>query len=221
MKKLILFVFVAFGLISCKKTPKSDQEKFGYAVGVQTGQTLKRNAVALDSKMLHQGLADVLENKRLELPPEEIESSIRKLAEMVNAAVVQESQANLTKAKEVLDRYQKDPSYKTTQSGLIYKIIKEGSGPLLKDAPFATVHYTGKFPDGRVFDSSKSRGSPNEVQVKTMIPGWIEALKMMKVGSEMEIVLPPELGYGAASNQIIPGNSVLIFEIELVGVRNK
>jgi FKBP-type peptidyl-prolyl cis-trans isomerase len=80
------------------------------------------------------------------------------------------------------------------------------------------VHYTGKLLDGKVFDSSVERGEPAVFGVTQVIPGWVEALQLMTVGSKWELYIPSDLAYGPQGNQGIPGNSLLIFEVELLGI---
>ena len=107
----------------------------------------------------------------------------------------------------------------TTESGLQYEVLVEGAGatPGLTDT--VSAHYHGTFEDGRVFDSSVERGEPIDLPVNGVIAGWQEALQMMKEGDKWRLVVPPELGYGAAGVGPIPGNSTLVFEVELIKVR--
>jgi hypothetical protein len=108
-----------------------------------------------------------------------------------------------------------DSELTTTASGLKYMVIREGSGtPPTRGSTF-TAHYCGWFPDGVRFDSSYSSGSPLTYAVTRMIPGWIEALQMMKPGSEYILVVPPDLGYGNGGNGI-PPNATLVFRMELL-----
>ena len=107
----------------------------------------------------------------------------------------------------------------TTESGLQYKVLKEGDGisPGPKDS--VKVNYRGTFIDGTEFDNSYEKGEPITVQTDRVIKGWTEALQMMKVGSKWQIFVPPELGYGRrGSPGKIPPNKVLVFEMELMDV---
>jgi len=110
-----------------------------------------------------------------------------------------------------------DAELTTTPSGLKYLVVREGSGtPPTKSSMF-TAHYCGWFPNGEVFDSSYTSGKPLTYPVNRMIPGWQEALVMMKPGAEYLLVVPPDLGYGAGGNGI-PPNSTLVFRMELLAV---
>lgn len=106
-----------------------------------------------------------------------------------------------------------------TESGLQYQVLQSGSGvsPALNDN--VVTHYVGSFIDGRVFDSSVERGRPAEFPVTGVIKGWTEALQMMKEGDKWKLFVPPELGYGEKRTGAIPGNTVLVFEVELIEVK--
>jgi FKBP-type peptidyl-prolyl cis-trans isomerase FklB len=106
-----------------------------------------------------------------------------------------------------------------TESGLQYRVLHTGDGlsPGLTDK--VVTHYVGSFVDGRVFDSSVERGQPAEFPVNGVIKGWTEALQLMKEGDKWQLTIPPELGYGAKGTGPIPGNTVLVFEVELLKVK--
>jgi FKBP-type peptidyl-prolyl cis-trans isomerase len=113
----------------------------------------------------------------------------------------------------------KKDGVKTTASGLQYKVLKAGTGQTPGPKDTVKVHYQGTLPDGSVFDSSIARGEPVTFQVDGVIPGWTEALQLMKVGDKYQLVIPPKLAYGAtgAGDKIGP-NQVLIFEVELIDI---
>src|SRR5712671_3477227 len=114
----------------------------------------------------------------------------------------------------------KKEGVKTTATGLQYKIIKSGTGESPKPADTVKVHYHGTLIDGTVFDSSVQRGEPISFPVTGVIPGWVEALQLMKVGDKWKLFIPAGLAYGANSpSPQIPPNSVLIFEVELLGIQ--
>lgn len=109
--------------------------------------------------------------------------------------------------------------FKETGSGLKFKVLKDGTGtakPEMGDP--VKVHYRGWLDDGTEFDSSYARGQPAEFQVGGLIAGWNEALQLMTVGAKWELLIPPELGYGASQSGKIPPNSTLHFELELLSV---
>lgn len=108
-----------------------------------------------------------------------------------------------------------------TDSGLQYIVVEEGTGDKAVAGKKVKVHYTGKLEDGTEFDSSIKRGQPIEFTLGTgqVIKGWDEGIALMNVGDKYQLIIPPELGYGAAgAGNVIPPNSVLIFDVELVEV---
>jgi FKBP-type peptidyl-prolyl cis-trans isomerase FklB len=106
-----------------------------------------------------------------------------------------------------------------TQSGLEYEVLESGDGATPGPTDHVTAHYHGTFTDGKVFDSSVDRGQPIDLPVNGVIAGWTEALQMMKEGDKWRLTVPPELGYGAAGVGPIPGNTTLIFEVQLIAVK--
>jgi len=109
-----------------------------------------------------------------------------------------------------------------TESGLEYIEIEAGSGVQAESGKEVSVHYTGKFQDGRTFDSSLARGVPISFQlgVGRVIKGWDEGIAMMKVGGKAQLVIPPELAYGKnGAGEVIPPNTTLVFDVELVEVK--
>jgi FKBP-type peptidyl-prolyl cis-trans isomerase len=109
-----------------------------------------------------------------------------------------------------------------TASGLEYIEVEAGTGAQAVPGQTVRVHYTGKFPDGKVFDSSVERGQPIEFQLGAgrVIKGWDEGIALMKVGGKAQLVIPPELAYGErGAGGVIPPNAILLFEVELVEVK--
>jgi len=111
-------------------------------------------------------------------------------------------------------------SLKSTASGLQYAVTKEGTGKQPKATDTVTVHYAGWLTNGTPFDSSYKRGSPASFPLNRVIAGWTEGLQLMKEGGTTTFVIPPQLGYGArGAGGVIPPNSTLFFEVELLGVK--
>ena len=109
-----------------------------------------------------------------------------------------------------------------TASGLEYVETLAGTGAQAKAGDTVRVHYTGKFPDGKVFDSSVSRGEPLEFPLGKgrVIRGWDEGIALMKVGSKATLTIPPQLAYGeSGAGGVIPPNATLLFDVELVGIK--
>lgn len=124
-----------------------------------------------------------------------------------------------TRNADFLKNYAKQKGVKSTPSGLLYKVIKEGDGAMPTDTSEVEVHYEGKLVDGTVFDSSYKRGQTATFAVNQVIKGWSEAVKLMKVGAEYEVCLPYEIAYGERGTRGIPPYSTLIFKIELKSIK--
>jgi len=132
----------------------------------------------------------------------------------------QATSSSFTNQKETLSN-QTSEKFVTTSSGLQYRILNEGSG---NDSPgpesVVSVHYRGKLTNGLEFDSSYKRNQPASFTVNGVILGWTEALQLMKEGDKWELIIPPDLGYGSkGAGNIIPPDSTLIFEVELIGIK--
>ena len=109
----------------------------------------------------------------------------------------------------------------TTPSGLKFKIISNGSGAQANSGDMVAVHYTGTFPDGKKFDSSRDGGQPYKFKLGGghVIRGWDEGIALLHVGDRALLTVPPDLGYGAQDNGSIPGNSTLLFDVELMSAK--
>ncbi len=123
--------------------------------------------------------------------------------------------ANRRAGEDFLKTNKKNKDVQTTASGLQYKVITKGTGPVPEKSQKVKVHYEGRLIDGTVFDSSYQRGQPATFGVTQVIPGWVEALTMMPVGSKWELYIPQELAYGSRDQKSIPPFSCLIFTVEL------
>jgi len=129
---------------------------------------------------------------------------------------------NQAAAKDFLARNGREKGVTTTASGLEYKVILPGDRKAAAVAPTdaVTVQYRGKLLDGSEFDSTYAHGAPATFTVNGVIPGWQEALVLMKPGAKWQLFVPPELAYGVSPKPGIPGGSLLIFEVELLSVKS-
>lgn len=210
-----------------KEPTKEFIEDSSYAIGYLTGQHLLRSVESqkelfqYDAEELLNGIEDAV-NKKDKFTQEELQEKLKKLEEYLQAKQTErlEKQKAMVKAEgEKLQKsFAKQKGVKKTKSGLLYKIINKGKGISPTPEDEVTVHYKGTLPNGMVFDSSYERGQPVTFKLKNLIPGWIEAIPMLKKGGKMEIVLPPSLGYGDQQAGSIPAGSTLKFEIELLDV---
>lgn len=202
------------------------QQRTSYSLGANIGGNLKRQVadLDLDAKMLAAGVADALAGKSAlsETEIEEVLGAFQKeMQGKAQARQKAESEANARKGEAFLAANAKKDGVKTTASGLQYKVLKTGTGKSPKATDIVKVHYHGTLIDGTVFDSSVQRGEPVSFPVEGVIPGWVEALQLMKEGDKWQLVIPAKLAYGeqGAGGPIGP-NSTLIFEVELLTIES-
>lgn len=206
------------------KDPQSDAEKFGYAIGVDLGNSLKPIAGEVDLQALQQGLEETMAGK----PPrmddaarEAIKNAVaRQMQEKQMAERTANAEAAKTKGAEFLKKNAGKEGVKTTESGLQYEVLtaaKDGKSPSAEDK--VTVHYRGTLLDDTEFDSSYGRGQPVTFQLNRVIAGWTEGVQLMKTGEKFKFYIPSELAYGerGAGGKIGP-NETLIFEVELLEI---
>lgn len=220
---IALCAVASVGLMGCEKKANlgSDKEKASYAIGTQIGKSLKAQNADVDLTALNAGLADAVGGKEPRLKPEEMQAALMKLQEESMKKASEAAEKNQKEGQEFLEKNKSKAGVKTTASGLQYEVVKEGTGPSPKETDTVKVHYTGTLTNGEKFDSSVDRGEPAVFPVNGVIPGWTEALKMMKVGSKWKLYIPPNLAYGPQGRPGIPPNSVLVFDVELLDVNPK
>jgi len=227
MKGIIAAVLVLSLSSVCwseEKTNLKDQKaRDSYSLGYEFGGNLKRQEIELDREVLLRAVQDALDNKNPGLSREEIRDTILKLRQktmvMQDRRFRERAAKNLAEGKAFRAKNETKEGVKVLPSGLQYKIISEGTGTSPNETDAVTVNYRGTFIDGSEFDSSYGRSEPATMNMIGVIPGWKEALPLMKTGSKWQIFLPPELGYGARQYGRIPANSALIFELELIAVK--
>jgi FKBP-type peptidyl-prolyl cis-trans isomerase FklB len=206
-----------------KVEPKTESDKVSYSVGYRLGGDFKRQQVDINSDMLVQGIEDAASGGEALMTEEQMRTVMMNLANRVKAEQMekqkQEGAENIKAGEAFLAENAGKEGVKTTDSGLQYKVITAGEGKTPQKSDKVTVHYRGTLIDGSEFDSSYSRNKPATFGVGQVIPGWTEALQLMKEGDKWEIYLPSKLGYGErGAGAKIPPNSTLIFEVELISV---
>lgn len=222
MKRLIATTLAvgAVGLVGCQKKLDTDVKKASYAIGQQIGGNLKTQNIEFDADVIAMSMKDAQKGES-KLDKDGMQQAMMKLQEMASKKQQEEGEANLKKSMAFLEENKGKPGVKTTPSGLQYTVEKEGTGPSPTDDDVVKCHYQGVLASGEKFDSSYDRGQPAEFPVKGVIPGWTEALKMMKVGSKVKLFIPPNLAYGAQGRPGIPANSALVFDVELLEIVKK
>ena len=221
---LVCFVSCQNSDAQAQKTSlASDVEKVSYAIGMDIAASLQGFPGELDLASLQQGLADARTGKTTLLSEQEAEeikqTAFTKMRADGEKDRLAKGTANLTRGAEFLEENKKKDGVVTTESGLQYTFVKQGTGPRPSASDVVTVHYVGTTLDGKEFDSSRKRGEPATFPLSGVIPGWTEGLQLMPVGSTCTLWLPPALAYGdrGAGADIGP-NETLIFEVELLSV---
>jgi FKBP-type peptidyl-prolyl cis-trans isomerase FklB len=201
---------------------KTPAQKASYGIGLNMGKSLAQEGMDdLDSKAVALGIEDAVGKKDQKLKDEELVEAFAALQKRAEERMAKMSEESAAAGKKFLEENGKKAGVVTTASGLQYEIVKKADGPQPKPTDVVTVHYEGKLTDGKVFDSSVERGSPIDLPVSGVIPGWVEGLQLMHVGEKIKLYIPSDLAYGAQSpSPTIPANSVLVFDLELLGIKD-
>ncbi|SIQ82649.1 FKBP-type peptidyl-prolyl cis-trans isomerase FklB [Aeromonas sp. RU39B] len=198
---------------------ESIEQKASYGVGRNMGDQLAQQAFSgLDIAALQQGLADALNGVEFAVSRDDINDAFQVITERMQAEQEAVAKAAAADGEAFLADNAKRDGVSVTDSGLQYEVITAGNGATPVAGQSVRVHYHGTFTDGRVFDSSVSRGQPAEFPVTGVIKGWVEALQLMPVGSKWKLYIPQDLAYGARGAGSIPPYSALVFEVELLDI---
>jgi FKBP-type peptidyl-prolyl cis-trans isomerase len=196
----------------------SEKSAVSYSLGVSMGDQLRSAGVspdAIESQRLAQGVRDALGGKA-----KMTEADQGNISRLMRASVEGAAETNHRAAAKYLAENGKKPGVVTTASGLQYQVEAPGSGESPKATDEVTVNYRGTLLDGTEFDSSYRRGQPATFQVSRVIPGWTEALQLMKPGAKYKLFIPPQLAYDLRSRPPIPPGSMLIFDVELLSAKS-
>lgn len=202
---------------------KDKKDKISYAIGVDVGKSIQKQKIDVSADPFFAGFKDGQANKVTLMSDEEIRQTLLSLQtemlERQKAEMKDTAAKNLIEGQKFLSDNKKNKDIITLPSGLQYRILKAGNGESPKPTDVVTTHYRGKLINGTEFDSSYKREEPVKFAVNGVIPGWTEALQLMKPGAKWELFIPPTLAYGEHGvGQIIGPNSTLIFEVELLTV---
>lgn len=202
--------------------PATLSRNFSYILGVQTGNNLRRQLPRaihdLDLDAMMRGIRDRLEGREPDMDVAEMTFWSGRFLEMVEERSRQRGVENLGRGETFRAEYAARDGVRSTASGMLYRELAAGDGAQPGIGQSVRVHYRGTLIDGREFDSSIARGEPVSLQLRKVIPGWQEALTMMQEGDRWEVVLPPDLAYGAGGAGEVGPNETLVFEIHLLQV---
>ncbi len=213
------------GLKKVQTVEVDDPRQFSYAVGYVLGKQLEQTLPQIPGNEtirkddLIDAIADVLSGGKTAMTEQQVQELLTARAEAERKKFEELSEQNKAAGERFREEYAKQEGVKKTQSGVLYKVITEGDGPVVGDKT-ANVHYRGKLINGEEFDSSYSYGEePVLFSAKGLIPGFAEVLRIMRVGDKWEIVIPEDQAYGpAGAGEKIGPNETLIFEVEITGL---
>jgi len=204
-------------------TLQTEEQRMGYSLGAMMGRQFRDDKLQVDAEALARGVREGYSAETLSMSDEEIGAGMQQLQTSHSERMQNEQNAqaenNLAASQEFMAKNATEEGVVTTESGLQYRVITaaEGAKPSADDT--VRVHYRGTLIDGTEFDSSYKRGEPVTFPVGGVIPGWVEALQLMPVGSKWNLYVPSELAYGpGGAGQLIGPNSALIFEVELLAI---
>jgi FKBP-type peptidyl-prolyl cis-trans isomerase FklB len=222
MKKLALASAIAMSVSLNVQAAEltSNTQIINYGVGHNIGtQILNDGTFTLNVDAFIAGLQDGMANVPMAIDAAQIEEAFAELQRMQEEKRALQFEIFQAQSNAYLAENGAKDGVVTTESGLQYRVLVAGEGskkPTIEDS--VTTHYHGTLMDGAVFDSSVDRGEPVQFPLAGVIEGWTEALQLMTIGDKWELVIPPELAYGENPPGSIPPNSVLIFEVELLGI---
>ena len=191
-------------------------QRASYGIGADLGRNISATP-GIDLDALFAGVRDVVDGNELRMSREEIAEALQSFSEQAQRNAAEAAAANLEQGQAFLSDNAARPGVMSTESGLQYMVLDEGTGPQPGPNSRVTVHYRGQLIDGTPFDSSYG-GDPASFGVTGVITGWTEALQLMREGGRYRLWVPAELAYGEPGRPGIPPNSVLIFEVELLRV---
>ncbi len=202
---------------------QTDEQKLGYLIGMDIGNSLKREGTEVDIDALVEAIRTTYAGGTTAMTPEEAQALRQSFIDKRRAAAEAESKlqadANASSGAAFLASNAAAEGVKVTDSGLQYKVLKQAEGPTPSASDTVKVHYRGTLLDGTEFDSSYARNAPISFALDRVIAGWTEGVQLMAVGSTYQFWIKPELAYGETGGGPIPPNSTLIFEVELLEIQ--
>jgi FKBP-type peptidyl-prolyl cis-trans isomerase FklB len=196
---------------------KNMNDSVSYAIGASVANFYREQGITnINSAIVTAAVKDIMSGKQAKLDNQTCNMVINKA---LTQGQENKAQVNIEAGKAFLAQNKKKPGVKITASGLQYEVITEGTGLKPAAADTFVCHYRGTLINGTEFDASYNRGEPLKLGVGQVIRGWTEGLQLMGIGSKYKFYIPYDLAYGPYDNGQIPGGSVLIFDVELLDVK--
>lgn len=203
---------------------KAEKDSMSYALGMNIGNSIRKDTIVKNKNLVKLGMIAGIDNDTTMMNEERVQELLIKFNEYLAAEQKKQTEIlkekNLKEGREFLAKNKLKAGVKETASGLQYEVLKEGTGKQPTADNVVVVHYHGTLLNGDVFDSSISRGKPAEFALNRVIKGWTEGVQLMKEGAKYKFYIPSDLAYGDRAMQGIGPNSLLIFEVELLEVKD-
>ena len=217
-------LLVSVNALAETEKPQTNQDQFSYAIGYQIGsqiaQQLKSEGLDVNPAFLAQALEDVIAGNEPALTIDEMNAAISSAQQQAQEQTMVNAQLAIEAGETFRNQYAEQDGVMRTDSGMLYRILDEGSGEKPAASDTVVVHYRGTLINGAEFDSSIKRNQPATFGLNSIIPGWQEILQLMPEGSRWEVVIPPALAYGSTgAGGMIGPEETLIFEIELIEIK--
>jgi FKBP-type peptidyl-prolyl cis-trans isomerase FklB len=202
---------------------KTDKDKLSYSIGASVGKNLKNESSDVDVNLLIEGLKDSLAGQKTLLSEKEIRQVMgdyqKTMRQQLTAKRQKDASDNKKKGDIYLAEYRSQKGVLSMPSGILYKIVKEGTGKKPMETDTVSVNYRGALISGKEFDATEP-GRPADLRVASLIPGWKQALAMMPTGSKWQVIIPSQFAYGerGVGSDIGP-NEVLVFDLELLAIK--
>lgn len=222
---------VGIGLVAAqvsageRRALETQKDRVSYAMAVAVAKSIQRQGVEIDLETFARGVEDVLSGGQLLMSEDELRQAMSGVVDELKrkqAEATKQTESRKAAGQAFRAENAKKEGVVSLPSGLQYKILNAGEGKTPTEADTVECHYRGTLIDGRELDSSYRRGKPATLRLTRVIPGWREALKLMPVGSKWQIVVPPELAYGARGGgrrSRIGPNETLVFEVHLLAIK--
>lgn len=221
--KNVIIVAIAFSVLATVSATAqkvkliSKEDSLSYALGVANFKYYQADSIQINTKLFSKGMADASKNKALMADTTASSYIVGYMGDREKKRLQAQYKSQIEAGKKFLSENAREAGVVTLPSGLQYKALTVGSGPLPGPEDVVRVHYTGKTIDGTKFDSSYDRGEPASFRVSNVIRGWVEGLQLMPVGSKYMLYIPSDLAYGErGAGSIIKPFETLIFEVELL-----
>lgn len=232
MKKTLLALAMAGVVAGCSTPPEtpedpkleSTDQKVSYGMGMVLGERMGNDLPDLQMDQFLQGIqhGHAGDEEAQRMSREEIQQALMAYQQEMQQKQSQQAEELAKKNQEAGEAFLAENAdrdgVKSTDSGLQFEVLEEGSGEKPAATDTVKVHYTGELLSGEVFDSSRERGDPVTFGLNQVIPGWTEGLQLMSEGARYKLYIPADLAYGPGGNRAIGPNETLVFDVELLEI---